>query len=236
MKQMKITPEKLAGYFDHTQLRAYAVNADFEKLCEEAKKYGFAMVAINPAPVALCRRLLENTNVHVGAAVGFPLGQNTIATKLFETEDAIMNGADEIDYVVNLTQLKEKNYAYVEEEMVSIVELCRRKKVVSKVIFENCYLKREEKLALCSIAREVGPDFIKTSTGFGTGGATFEDVELMKNAVRDSVKIKAAGGIRSLETALRMIDLGVSRIGSTASVTIVEELIKAEVSGSYSHN
>lgn len=224
MKQNGITPEKLAGYFDHTQLRAYAVNADFEKLCEEAKKYGFAMVAINPAPVALCRRLLENTDVHVGAAVGFPLGQNTIPAKVFETEDAIRNGAHEIDYVVNLTQLKEKNYAYVEEEMASIVEICRKNKVISKVIFENCYLTNEEKLSLCGIAREIKPDFIKTSTGFGTGGATFEDIELMKNAVGDDVKIKAAGGIRTLETALGMIELGVSRIGSTASVAIVEEL------------
>ena len=226
MKQTEITPEKLAGYFDHTQLRAYAVKSDFEKLCEEAKKYGFAMVAINPAPVALCRKLLENTKIHVGAAVGFPLGQNTIAAKVFEAEDAIKNGAHEIDYVVNLTQLKEKNYSYVEEEMASIVEICRREKVISKVIFENCYLTREEKLALCRIAGEVRPDFIKTSTGFGTEGATFEDVELMKNAVGDGVKIKAAGGIRSLETALGMIDLGVSRIGSTASVAIVEELKK----------
>lgn len=111
--------------------------------------------------------------------------------------------------------------------MSAIVELCRREKVISKVIFENCYLTREEKLALCKIAEEVRPDFIKTSTGFGTGGATFEDVELMKNAVGEVVKIKAAGGIRSLETALRMIELGVSRIGSTASVGIVEELKRA---------
>lgn len=226
MKQTEITPEKLAGYFDHTQLRAYAAESDFEKLCAEAKKYGFAMVAVNPAPVALCRKLLENTDIHVGAAVGFPLGQNTIAAKVFETEDAIKNGAHEIDYVVNLTQLKEKNYTYVEEEMASIVEICHREKVISKVIFENCYLTREEKLSLCKIAKETGPDFIKTSTGFGTGGATFEDVELMKNAVGDGVKIKAAGGIRNLETSLRMIELGVSRIGSTASVAIVEELKK----------
>ncbi len=125
--------------------------------------------------------------------------------------------------MVDLPQLKEKNYAYVEEEMSAIVEICRRE----KVIFENCYLTREEKLALCKIAEEVRPDFIKTSTGFGTGGATFEDVELMKNAVGEVVKIKAAGGIRSLETALRMIELGVSRIGSTASVGIVEELKRA---------
>ncbi len=221
---VEITPQKLAGYFDHTQLRAYAREADFQRLCQEAREYGFAMVAINPAPVELCRGLLEGTAVHVGAAVGFPLGQNTIEAKVFETQDAIHRGADEIDYVVNLTQLQEKNYDYVEKEMVSIVEICRRECVISKVIFENCYLEREEKLALCAIAREVGPDFIKTSTGFGTGGATFQDVELMRAAVGDRVQIKAAGGIRTLETALQMIDLGVTRIGSTASVAIVEEL------------
>lgn len=223
----QMTPEKLAGYFDHTQLRAYATEADFEKLCAEARQYGFAMVAINPAPVALCRRLLKDTPVHVGAAVGFPLGQNTIAAKVYEARDAIANGAQEIDYVVNLTQLKEKNYAYVQEEMAAIVELCRRENALSKVIFENCYLEREEKLALCAIAKEVEPDFIKTSTGFGTGGATLEDVELMRDAVGSRVQIKAAGGIRTLETALKMIDLGITRIGSTASVAIVEELRKA---------
>lgn len=223
----QMTPEKLAGYFDHTQLRAYATEADFEKLCAEARQYGFAMVAINPAPVALCRRLLKDTPVHVGAAVGFPLGQNTIAAKVYEARDAIANGAHEIDYVVNLTQLKEKNYAYVQEEMAALVELCRRENALSKVIFENCYLEREEKLALCAIAKEVEPDFIKTSTGFGTGGATLEDVELMRDAVGSRVQIKAAGGIRTLETALKMIDLGVTRIGSTASVAIVEELRRA---------
>lgn len=224
MIQTNLTPEQLAAYFDHTQLRAYAARRDFEKVCGEARKYGFAMVAVNPAPVGLCRELLKNTGIHVGAAVGFPLGQNTIAAKVFEARDAIGNGADEIDYVVNITQLKEGNFDFVREEMASIVGACREAGVISKVIFENCYLTREEKLSLCAIAREVRPDFIKTSTGFGTGGATFEDVELMKEAVGDDVRIKAAGGIRNLETALGMIDRGVSRIGSTVSVAIVEEL------------
>lgn len=219
-----LTPAELASYFDHTQLRAYALRADFEKVCAEAKHYGFAMVAVNSAPVALCKQLLAGTKVHVGAAIGFPLGQTTIATKIFETQDAITNGADEIDYVVNITQLKEKNFDYVREEMAAIVEICRRAKVTSKVIFENCYLTKEDKLSLCAIAREVEPDFIKTSTGFGTGGATFEDVELMKQAAGDRIRIKAAGGIRNLETALGMIQRGVARIGSTASVAIVEEL------------
>lgn len=223
---MNLTPEVLAKYFDHTQLRAYAQYADFEKLCEESKKYGFAMVAINPAPVKLCKELLKGTDIHVGAAIGFPLGQTTIESKIFDSIDAIQNGADEIDYVVNITELKEKNYAFIEKEMAGIVEACRTRNVLSKVIFENCYLTQQEKEELCRIALNVKPDFIKTSTGFGTGGATFEDVALMKSIVKDEVKVKAAGGIRTLETAMKMIDLGVSRIGSTASVSIVEELIK----------
>lgn len=221
---MKITPKELAGYFDHTQLKAYAVRTDFEKLCRESREYGFRMVAINPAPVALCRELLSGSDVHVGAAIGFPLGQTTINDKASETKEAIRNGADEIDYVVNLTELKEKNYGYVEREMASIVETCREAGVISKVIFENCYLTDQEKEALCRIALEVRPDFIKTSTGFGSGGATAADIMLMKRMVGDAVKIKAAGGIRTLDTALEMIDMGVSRIGSTASVSIVEEL------------
>ena len=228
---MKITPKELAGYFDHTQLKAYAVRADFEKLCRESREYGFRMVAINPAPVALCRELLSGSDVHVGAAIGFPLGQTTINDKASETKEAIRNGADEIDYVVNLTELKEKNYGYVEREMASIVETCREAGVISKVIFENCYLTDQEKEALCRIALEVRPDFIKTSTGFGSGGATTADIMLMKRMVGDAVKIKAAGGIRTLDTALEMIDMGVSRIGSTASVSIVEEL-KARQRGS----
>lgn len=220
-----LTPEKLAKYFDHTQLRAYAVNRDFEKLCEESRKYGFAMVAINPAPVKLCKELLAGTDIHVGAAIGFPLGQTTIEDKVAESKNAIDNGADEIDYVINITQLKEKNYDYIEREMAEIVKVCRDRNIISKVIFENCYLEQKEKEEMCRIACNVKPDFIKTSTGFGTGGATYEDVALMKRLVKDEVKIKAAGGIRNLETALHMIDLGVSRIGSTASVSIVEELI-----------
>lgn len=222
-----IAPEKLAAYFDHTNLRAYATNQDFEKLCNEAKEYGFAMVAINPYPVPLCKKLLAHTKIHVGAAVSFPLGQDPIATKVFETKKAIEDGADEIDYVINISRLKARDYDYIEKEMNSIVEICRAKDIVSKVIFENCYLTEEEKIDLCHIARNVKPDFIKTSTGFGTSGATLEDVVLMKREVGDDVKVKAAGGIRTLDAALQLIDLGVSRIGSTASVQIIEELKKS---------
>ena len=155
--------DQLAQYFDHTQLRAYATDADFETLCAESRKYHFRMVAINPAPVRLCKRLLAGTDIHVGAAIGFPLGQSTREIKKLETENALENGADEIDYVVNLTEVKEGNWTYVTEEMRSIVDACREETdrrsvlVPSKVIFENCLLTRDEKLKLCEIAREVEP-------------------------------------------------------------------------------
>ena len=217
-----MTAKELARYFDHTLLKAYATEDDFRAFCADCAAYGFAMAAINPAPVKLCKQLLRDTPVHVGAAVGFPLGQNTIETKLFETRDAIANGADEIDYVVNLTQLKAGNLDYVAREMDAIVSACREKGVLSKVIFENCYLTQEEKLALCAVAREVRPDFVKTSTGFGTGGATLEDVRLMLDHVGPDIRVKAAGGVRDLDTALTLIDMGVGRIGSTASIKIVE--------------
>ncbi len=222
----QLTPDILAQYFDHTQLKPYATVEDFQKLCEESRRYHFKMVAINPAPVALCKELLKGSGVLVGAAIGFPLGQTTKVIKRAESIDAIENGSDEIDYVINITQLKNKNYAFIEEEMAGVVEACRTRGVTSKVIFENCFLTDDEKTELCRIALNVRPDFIKTSTGFGTGGATFEDVALMKKMVGDKIKVKAAGGIRTLETALKMIELGVERIGSTSSVSIVEDFIK----------
>ena len=168
-----ITPAELAAYFDHTQLRAYAQRSDFEKLCAEAREYGFAMVAINPAPVSLCKDLLAGTSVHVGAAVGFPLGQSTPKVKKYETVDAIANGADEIDYVINITQLKEKNYDFIEHEMAGIVEECRGAGVISKVIFENCYLTDDEKKALCGLNLHLDPgDFVTVIGGNGAGKST----------------------------------------------------------------
>ena len=213
---------QLAKYFDHTLLKAYAADGDFDTFCADCAKYSFAMAAINSAPVSYVKEKLKNTTVHVGAAIGFPLGQTTIAAKVFETKDAIANGADEIDYVCNVGQLKSGNLTLIRDEMEAIVSVCRENNVLSKVIFENCYLTDAEKLNLCAIAREVRPNFIKTSTGFGTGGATFEDVDLMLKNCGDFVKVKAAGGIRTLEDALRLIDMGVSRIGSTASVKICD--------------
>ncbi len=218
-----ISAKELAGMFDHTNLKAFATDKDFEILCAEAAENHFAMVAINSAPVALCKKLLAGSGVHVGAAISFPLGQTTIETKLFETENAMENGADEIDYVLNVGQLKQGNLAYIQDEMERMVAVCRKHGVLSKVIFENCYLTKEEIKAAALIAKEVGPDFIKTSTGFGTGGATVEDVRLMKETVGEKVKVKAAGGIRDLDTCLAMIEAGAQRIGTSSSLKILEE-------------
>ena len=207
----------------HDRSYKFADDAAFEKLCDEAKKYNFKMVAINPAQTVRCKKKLEGSPVHVGAAIGFPLGQTTLECKIFETKDAIEKGADEIDYVINVAELKNKNYDYIKKEMEEIVKICREAGKTSKVIFENCYLTDDEKRKVAEIAKEVKPDFIKTSTGFGTGGATVEDVKLMKSVVGDEVKVKAAGGIRDLKTALAMIEAGAERLGTSAGVAIVEE-------------
>lgn len=227
MNSKTITREELCGLFDHTNLKAYAQEEDFKKLCDEAAANHFAMVAINSAPVALCHKLLKGSGVHVGAAISFPLGQTTVNTKAFEAEQAIQDGADEIDYVIHIGQLKQKNTAYIKEEMETMVRLCRSHQVICKVIFENCYLTKEEIKTAAEIAREVRPDFIKTSTGFGTSGALYEDVLLMKETVGDLVKVKAAGGIRDWETCSRMIDAGAERIGTSGGLLILEQFDRA---------
>lgn len=221
-----ITREQLAGMFDHTLLKADASKEELAEACRQCATYGFKMVAINSAQTSYCKELLKDTKVHVGAAIGFPLGQTTLETKVFETKDAIQNGADEIDYVINIGKLKDKDYAYIKAEMEQIVAVCRENQVISKVIFENCYLPEEEKKVLCRIALEVKPDFIKTSTGFGRSGATVEDVVLMKRMVGEAIKVKASGGIRDLQTALAMIEAGAERIGTSSSIKILEELGK----------
>ena len=218
-----MTEKELANMIDHTLLKAYAKEEDFRKLCQEAADNHFKMVAINSSAVKTCKKYLEGTSVSVGAAISFPLGQTTIETKVFETENAIQNGADEIDYVVNIVELKNRNYSYIEDEMKQIVEICKKNHVTIKVIFENCYLSREEKVFLCDTALKVRPDFIKTSTGFGTGGATVADVSLMKSIVGDHIKVKAAGGIRDLETAMKMVEAGAERIGTSSGVKIMHE-------------
>lgn len=210
-------------YFDHTILAAATTEAKLKAVCDDAVKYNVCSVAVNTGNIRKCAEFLKGSDVLVDAAVGFPLGITTVETKLFEIEDALKNGAGEIDYVVNVGKVKDGDFAYIKDEMERIVALCRKHGVVSKVIFENCYLTKEEIVALSKIALEVKPDFIKTSTGFGTGYATVEDVRLMKETVGDAVKVKAAGGVRDLASALAMIEAGADRIGCSASVQIMNE-------------
>lgn len=221
---MKYTLDDFARLIDHTNLHADATQEDMTKLCQEAKKYHFKMVAVNQVQAKFCSEQLKGTDIDTGAAIAFPLGQETIAAKVFATKDAIANGANEIDYVINLTELKAKHYDYIKREMTSMVKVCHDRHVPCKVIFENCYLTKDEIKKLAAIAKEVKPDFIKTSTGFGTGGATVEDVKLMKSVVGDTVKVKAAGGIRSSDAFLAMVRAGADRIGCSASVPIIEAL------------
>lgn len=228
MDTSKLTEKDLAKFFDHTLLKAFATEADLLQLCKEAKEMGTAMVAINSYPVKVCKEYLKDSDVHVGAAISFPLGQTTIETKVFETKKAIKDGADEIDYVVNIGKVKEGNFVYIKEEMEAIVKVCREGNVISKVIFENCYLTKEEIKQLAMVAKEVKPDFIKTSTGFGTGGATFEDVELMVQTVEGACEVKAAGGVRDWETCKKMIELGATRIGTSSSKVILEGFKQAK--------
>lgn len=222
----KLTVEQLAGMIDQTLLKPEATEDALRAHCAKAAQYHFRTVAINNAPVAFCKKLLEGSGVLCDAAVSFPLGQCTIETKVFETLDIIEKGAGEVDYVVNVSAVRSGNWDYVEEEMRRITQACHKSGVPCKVIFENCYLTEEEKCHLCEIALRVKPDYIKTSTGFGPGGATLEDVRLMKECVGDAVRIKAAGGIRTAQQALAMIEAGASRIGTSQGVAIIDEYRK----------
>ncbi len=219
---MELTRERLCSMIDHTYLRPDATSDDLQRICAEARDNRFAMVAINSVPVGICKKMLSGSGVHVGAAISFPLGQTSLETKLFETKDAIDQGADEIDYVINVGKVKEKDYDYIRQEMESIVQICRENEVIVKVIFENCLLSKEEIISVAKIAEEVKPDFIKTSTGFGCGGATVEDVKLMKKTVGNAVKVKAAGGIRTWEECRAFIEAGAERIGTSCGLNIVE--------------
>ena len=215
--------EELAKMIDQTLLKPYVTDEELIKFAFEVKKYNFKTAAINNAPVETIKHVFENTDILLDAAISFPLGQSTIETKVYEAQDIINKGAGEIDYVVNIGKLKSKDYDYILKEMKAMVEVCHKNNRICKVIFENCYLTDEEKRKLCEIALQTDINFIKTSTGFGTSGATIEDVKLMKECVQDKIKIKAAGGIRSANDALAFIEAGASRIGTSAGPKIIEE-------------
>lgn len=208
-------------YFDSTMLKAISTANDIKKLCNDAKKYKFKAVCINPCYVSLAKELLKDTNVKVCTVIGFPLGANTTYIKVEEVKDAINNGADEVDMVINVGALKEKNYDYVINEIKKLREASYDK--ILKVIIETCYLTEEEIIKMTEICNKTNVDFIKTSTGFGTRGASTNDIEIINKYKSNDLKIKASGGIRTKDDAQKYIELGVSRIGTSNAVKMMEE-------------
>lgn len=211
---------KLNKYIDHTLLKPDASQEQIETLIEEAKKYDFASVCVNPTWVSFAAQVLKGTDVKVCTVIGFPLGANTPELKAFETSDAIQNGADEVDMVINIGALKSRNFDLVERDIRAVVEAA--KGTLVKVIIETCLLTDDEKVKACQIAQKAGADFVKTSTGFSTGGATVADVALMRKTVGPDMGVKASGGARSYEDALAFIKAGATRIGASSGVAIME--------------
>lgn len=218
----ELTNKDIARMIDHTLLKPEATPDEIKKLCEEAKTYGFASVCVNPCYVTLCRDLLKNSDVKVCTVIGFPLGATTTEVKRFEAEQALKNGAQEIDMVINIGMLKQKNYQYVFNDINQVVLTAKKFNGICKVIIETALLTDEEKVIACLISKEAKADFVKTSTGFSKGGATAGDVALMKYVVGSAVGVKASGGIRTAEDARLMIKSGADRIGASASVKIVK--------------
>ncbi len=213
----------LSKYFDHTLLKPDARENNIKKLCEEAKENEFYSVCINGANIEETKKFLEGSDIKIATVVGFPLGATPIRVKAFETEEYIKLGADEIDLVINIGKLKDGNLEYLREEISTILNICKNNGKLLKCIIETCLLTEEEKINICKMLLELRVDFIKTSTGFSTGGAKASDIQLIKNIVGDNIKIKASGGIRTLTDALTMIAKGADRIGASTSVSILEE-------------
>lgn len=210
---------KIQKYIDHTLLKATATSQDIINLCEEAKNHKFYAVCVNGCYVKLAKKQLENSTVKLAAVVGFPLGMMSTKAKIYEAKNCVENGADEIDMVINVGKLKEGDVNYVQNEIASIKKT--NPDTILKVIIETCYLTEEEIKTACKLALNANADFVKTSTGFGTGGATFKDVELMSSIVAGEAQIKASGGVRDVETALKYIEMGVTRLGTSSGVKLV---------------
>ncbi len=213
----------VATMIDHTLLKPDATRQEIETLCREAAQYGFASVCVNATWVAACARLLQGSRVKVCSVVGFPLGATTADTKQFETRRAIFDGAGEIDMVINVGALKSGDLQLAERDMEAVTSPCRESGAVSKVIIEAALLSDDEKVTACTLAKAAGGDFVKTSTGFGPGGATVHDVALMRRVVGEEMGVKAAGGVRNLEGLQAMVAAGATRIGASAGVRIVQE-------------
>ncbi|PLT34652.1 deoxyribose-phosphate aldolase [Bacillus sp. V5-8f] len=213
----------VAGLIDHTLLKADATKQQIKTLCEEAREYKFASVCVNPTWVSYAADLLKGSGVKVCTVIGFPLGANTPETKAFETRNAIENGADEVDMVINIGAIKDKDDELVERDIRAVAEAAKGK-ALTKVIIETSLLTEEEKVRACKLSVKAGSDYVKTSTGFSTGGATAEDVVLMRKTVGPHIGVKASGGVRNTEDAQRVIEAGATRIGASAGVSIVKGL------------
>lgn len=218
-----MTKQEFAKTIDHTILKPDAKFTDIEKLCSEAREYRFASCCVNPFYVKLTNELLVNTGVDTCTVIGFPLGANKTKVKLFEAEQAIIDGAKELDMVINISELINNNLTYVFNEVKQLTELVHQSNCFLKVIVETCLLNTKQKSEIAKIVSDSGADFIKTSTGFSTGGAVTEDIVLFKNTISPNLKIKASGGIRTLDFALELINAGASRIGTSSGVKLVEE-------------
>lgn len=217
-----MTKSKLAKMIDHTILKPEATMIEVIKVCEEAIKYEFASVCINPSRVSLAKEILEGSGVKVCTVIGFPLGASTINIKKLEAEEAINDGATEIDMVINIGKLKDGDIDYVLSEINEVTRACQDKAIV-KVIIETCLLTEEEKITVCKLAKEAGASFVKTSTGFSNGGATLEDIKLMRKIVGKDMGVKASGGIKTKSYAKELIKGGATRIGASSSVSMIEE-------------
>ena len=212
--------KELAGMMDHTLLKAFATPEQIEKVCKEAIEIGAASVCVNPVNVPQAAKLLKGTGVKTCTVIGFPLGANTPAVKAFETKDAIANGAEEVDMVINVGALKSGNADAVYEDIKAVVDAANG--TLTKVIIETCYLTDEEKVIACQMAAKAGANFVKTSTGFGTGGATAHDVALMKKSIPATMKVKASGGMRTWDDVKPNLEAGADRLGVSASIAILE--------------
>ena len=219
-----VTYEEIAKMIDHSLLKPTLTDKEIQEGCEIAAQYNVASVCVRPADVKFASQLLKNSDVLVTTVIGFPHGSTTTLTKVTEALEAIENGAKELDVVLHIGKLLSKQYAYVKLDLEAVTKAAHEKNVPVKVIFENCYLGEEDIIAACKICNEIGADFVKTSTGYGTGGAEDKDLKIMRKYANPEIQIKAAGGVRTLERAIEIKELGCTRFGCTATVGILERL------------
>lgn len=219
-----VTYEEIAKMIDHSMLKPEMTDEEIEDGCKLADRYKVAAVSVRPGDVKLAKKVLKDSEVLIDTIIGFPHGTTTTLTKVTEAKEAIENGAAELDVVLNIGKLKSKDFKYVKQDLQAVAEIAKKNRVIIKVIFENCYLSEDEIIAACKICNEIGVDFIKTSTGFGSGGALDKDLKLMRKYAKPGIQLKAAGGVRSLERAIEVKMLGCTRFGCTVTAGILERL------------